>query len=861
MPGCKKDNDCKTTSTCTGKNCSDCSNPDLCQTSLVYSGIYDDIWNNANDAILNQFAWQEFFVAADKVLELEKEFSIPLTTVVTGTEPDPSAPIYGYNTDGSLDLTGGKAKSYNSCYTEMDVRYHEALERIFPSSPTTLTTQIISFFTPRVAKTYCERIVSYFTNRGYDMPAPDQFKQFSNQYIWQYPEGQNQFFNLSRGYVAMRVIWDNKKNCPCNKHKECQKDSKKKCVPRYIDLHATSARNYFVLDTYEPDLSKRKNGHAYPLRIPVTTDFCGKFQQLYNVSPIAYYDCKCHVLTIHVPDNGQNHLLVHSVFNSGFQPLDFEFTDSLVAFDGSFSIFQKDPVRGIIPSGFKKMSLFAQTSEVVYIKTHTEGYGRPPTDTETRWPIRARGFSVPPPTVGFFLYTGIVAPLMSGSTPSFDLFAVPFPIVNSYTSSLDPIQYPVIDYCGVNYEEGDNPVTTVKEQYSTTSTITAFDNTSWAQIIFKLPNSVITAQTSFPENVSTTVVPAITTSEEAYTQVIMHEFVHTTQYASGMGTYVPVEGMAVGVEMDVKSTGNIFATYRSRQFTFAHLNLTRGSSLMIPTGQLTYGFGMFWHYTQAQFDPNMQLQRRTMDILTGETLGPSMKANNIPDSYQLPLLNTTGPWIAVRNSLQELFSRDVKDLLNNFYIAMALLRNNSAIPAEYRVNFPYWIYNTEYQGYPQIQAALSVVGIQQFADWWEKMNENQIVPANYGTAIATGQTFINTLPANFSASLRVMRGFSFNVPREINTITITITSGEWKLTLFQFTSDGTPVGSWIQDGPHTIFGAGVHIFNVSTHVPAFSTTGNIRLVCTHVTLNGNGDSLADYFTPENPSGNISIVSV
>lgn len=45
-----------------------------------------------------------------------------------------------------------------------------------------------------------------------------------------------------------------------------------------------------------------------------------------------------------------------------------------------------------------------------------------------------------------------------------------------------------------------------------------------------------------------------------------------------------------------------------------------------------------------------------------------------------------------------------------------------------------------------------------------------------------------------------------------------------------------------------------------TCVSAFTSTGNIRLVCANVTFYRKGSTLAEYFTEEAPNGSITITS-
>jgi hypothetical protein len=283
------------------------------------------------------------------------------------------------------------------------------------------------------------------------------------------------------------------------------------------------------------------------------------------------------------------------------------------------------------------------------------------------------------------------------------------------------------------------------------------------------------------------------------------------------------------------------------------MNMTDSSSSIS-----TYGAQLFWNYLREQFDFNNQTIRRTIDILANETAGPLLKANNFPHSI-FAVINNTGSSFAFKKALKELFNKDIRDVWNDFSISLVLLRNNTSIPVAYRHKYPYWTFNSQYVGYPTIFSNYSQFNSSQYASWWEMMENNGTIPANWGTPY-TGQTVVRTLPSNFSANVKNLMTLSFNVPKNLSTVTVTVTAGEWRITLLQFTSDGTPVGSFILDGPHAILNAGVHVFNIATHVPAFTPTGNIRLVCCNVTFSGTGNQLSEYYSSEGTSGSISIVS-
>lgn len=832
---------------------------------LIYLEIYDDFWPDQTGAIFHQFEWQQLLsgagYAGTNVLEIEKEFVIPVNRTLLDTQPNPGAPIYGYNGDGTLDLTGGRAKSYDPGFTKVRTKYNGAKEGKF-YDPSGTVTQLLEDLTPEAIKDYMDTFVSYYTSRGFPIQGPDTFKKFEDQYIWQFPAGQNQAFT-SGGYVAIRPIWHANRN-----------------VPDYIDLHATANNNpneYFVLDTFLSDLSLAENGHGYPLRIPVTTDLC-EYQN--SGDPIAFYDQDAYVLSIRVPDPGNGYFLTNRIVNTGNPALDVDYEEHLLAFEGSFAIIKKtkskptkckidrrrtnndDSTVKLVNGQIEDAYVFAQVSETVHIKSRVIDFGIPASpDYELFNPIRSDVYGPSDPTI---YYTGVVCAKMNGGSPSFDFYVVPIPApINDFSIAEDPLQYP---------ENGDNPQTTLVEQYGNLSQITLhFYKQGGYNLVAKVPKKFIDTVGFYPEIANISPVPSHIGNAEAWKWVASHEFEHQCQFASGIINLMPSEAMAVGMETDAKLMGDIIFPSRMQNMSNRHLRFTRGAFTAMRSdtqGVSTYGASMFWIYLRGLFDFNNQVMRRIADILTNETAGPLFKANDFPDITVLTCINNSGGSAALNQSLAELFGKDVKTIWNNFSIALTMLRNNTAIPAEYRVHYPYWMYNTQYSGYPLIYASMSTAipllpapfPLTPFAPWWEMLDTNAVIPANWFSPF-TGQTVLRTLPASFSTSIKDLHSVSFNVPHALTTITITITAGEWMLTLFQFTSDGTQVGSWIQDGPFTIIGSGVHVFTVTGHVPAFTATGNIRLTCANVSFSGTGNVLADYFSPEPNTGSIHITSV
>ncbi len=821
------------------KSCESCPNAPSDCVSLTYQQIYDDNMLDVTNTIINQFVWQSdtrFNAVSPYIVpEIEKEFTIPINRTLFGTQPDARSQVYGYNDDQTLNLTGGRDASYNPDFTEFRLKYNAATKGVF-YDPSGLVTKNIETLTPDVVKRQYDKILSYFGSRGFDLQKQDTFNKFSDQFIWNNSNGQQQqeFFGLP-AYIALRLIWNTDKKC-------------KRKIPEFVDLHATANNvNYFVLDTYESDESQRQNGHGYPLRIPITTDFCGRFQTEYNLNPIAYFDEKNKVLTIHVPENGQQHFLTSRIVNTGNPDLDVNYQEYLTGFNASFAVLRRNSKNEFVPTKLRCADLFAQVSETIDISSNVISFGEPQTYTATL-PIRAN--ALPNPLI---YYTGVVAAKMNGGSPSYDVNIIPMTFLNAYNFFIDPVQIPEEG----GYAQGDLPATKVIEQYGALTTITQFD-VNYDSISLNLPIPMLRG-TYYPET-NLLPIPTEPTNEEAIQRVANHEFTHQTQT---LYLAMPAEGQATGIELDYRISNETFALSRISEFIRSMLRVSRGTygpsnnDLQINT----FGMGIFWKYLQDQFDFNNQLMRRSQDILLSETLGPLAKSNDFPDLTLLFYSNNNGVSASLDQALRELFNKNLKDVWTDFSVSSVFLRNNKSIPDQYKNYWPYFIYDSRYVGYSQIFQAASNSNRSQFANWWELLDTNGIVPANWGAVGGAfrGQTFVRTLPPVFDASIPDLRTVAFNVPNTTNSITVTITAGEWRIILCQFTPDGTETGLWAQEGPIEIIGSGNVTFTPSL-IPGFTSTGNTRLVCVNVNMTGDGRSLADYFSAQENTGTINIVS-
>lgn len=931
--------------------------------TLKYQSIDSDFWPDQTGSIDHQFTFQP--VNSQQVLEKRNKHCIPIDRTIPSTQPNPDAPVYGYNEDGSLDLNGGRQKSYLPSFKKFQMECHQALEGKYDIDGSVVTLPL-QYLNNEKVNNIMNNNISYFASRGFTIQDKDTYEKFSNQYVWTVSNGQG-----ATMYVAIRTIWD---NC-------------KKGIPKFVDLHASANPFYnFSLDTYQANPSLKKNGFGYPVRIPVTVDF-NIFQNLYNSSPIAYYDVRCNVLSIHVPENENGYYLFKTLIDTGNPGNSVDREEWLLAFDGSFSLLRRNSKNELVSSKAKCADLLAQVSQEVYIKsrarntaespieefeqtqlnkstigkpsvvtnkpglgpfpafytnaspqTDVTGQGKlagnPPYNVCTLLPSNSlqnkvgvmrwseptcdasvnrvqrmidagaigavivndinatRNFggnsgipnvylfsSVGEPLITalendpnielsivilnyYLYYTGMVCPLLNGGNSKYDVYLFPYPDYNAAAAGLDPLQPPFLG----DYKDPDEikarsqPPVVVQQSYWMVSSMILWDY-DWTNIILMLPISFLSGNTYYPETLDISPIPAPSTSQQAFQSITAHEFTHQWQFSSGLLGISPfgVEGTAMGIEMDTKISAGGFTPFRAGRITTIIIPLVRGTVTMMSNDSQTntYGLGIFWEYIRSQFDFNNQAMRRMMDIMTSETAEPLFKANGFPWLRSVRVINNSGGNVALKQSFQELFSKDIRDVWHDFSISLTLLRNNESIPAKYRSYWPYWIYNTSYPGYPELVDSLNTTFGVEFANWWEIFDTNSPIPASWGTNI--GESVIPKLPTSVTKNVKNLMTVSYTVPNNTNQVTITITKGEWRLTLLQFTSDGTPVGNFIIDGPHTIVENGVHVFNVASHVPAFTAQGSIRLVCSNVSFSGTGTVLSDYFSNEPNTGTIKIV--
>ena len=432
-----------------------------------------------------------------------------------------------------------------------------------------------------------------------------------------------------------------------------------------------------------------------------------------------------------------------------------------------------------------------------------------------------------------------------GDNFRFNLNAFPG-AVDSNVPPLNPLNSGIAPTGTCRFGSGDNPATKLIEGWYQLAASNAYDNAEWEKETLQCPIDMINGK-YYPEQAPIAQVPVLPNKDLVTLLVQAHESVHESARSSGGVYLMPTEAMATALELDTSFTFGTFQVFRASDWYPMIASMTRGfffpmladNSLNTPAP--TYGASYFWRYLYEQFDPNQQVIRRCNDI-AGSYPTFDLYNQNIVRGYRS---NTIPSNNILQQALSELYDKDVKEVWNDSCIAQVLFRNNTSIPSKYRIQYPFWMYNSQYSGYPQILQAAISAGIPQFANFWELMQNNAVIQPNQIRGpmdpSMIGETFIQTLPNSTMIFTLDMSNYSYFVPHETTNIQISVNFGEWKFSLLQFTSDGTEAGQFIIDGPHSVNVADgedpIEInFDVASHVPAFTPTGNIYLVCTCVTL-------------------------
>lgn len=764
---------------------------------------------------------------AQNILENIQEFFVPRDLVAPDTEIYDNAPIYGYNVETQeLIPGGGPALSYNSDFEGVDIRYHG-------QNPAQL-----AITTPENMQAWHEHALSYLMQRGFPMPGIDVYPQFEGQFI---------FNNNTNGdgaplypFFGMKFQYGDES-----------------LVPIAVDfLIGSGQATYTALALYEPDLNLRENGLYYPMRIPVTSDFA-EFNAKFNKEPIVYYDNLHRRITIHIPECNNTPVEVSRMqlaIECCNCNLELDFTDNIVSFDGTFNLMRRNGLNQLVSSGFDQLEYLIQASSVVGGKTVLIDHGEPFEFTQ-EYNFSEQGG----------VFTGIAIPRMNGETTQTDVYTFNLGIENANSVLGDPLILPMLEDGPNSFQAGDNPVTTIKENLGSSIYNNYYDTEEWSLEAPGLPIYVLNGKTYPEQNGDQNIVPLPefpVDPTKILDFVVGHEYLHNTQTLQGTTQFLPTEGQAAGIEMDPRLNHGVFSFFRQNRWTQYLATIIRGDwPLTLPEiaaqnsdipGIPTYGSSIFWRYLATQFDYNYQVMRRMSDILSNETLNPILIENNIPfviSSYgyggQIGY-NPEGSLLALDQALHELHGRNIQEVFGAFAVSLALLRNNTSIPSPYRHEYPYWLCSPTYPGYQELSPNPV------YAAWWQDYQDNNVLPVDPTFPPYEGQNFVPILTeAIVEYPMKDMTMLIFEVPKGTNFIDIHVT-GEWRLSVVQFNSDGTPEGEYVMNGEF-INNGGQTFFDVRH----FTGEGSIRLVCAHVTM-PTYQGLASFCGEGDYTGTISI---
>lgn len=279
-----------------------------------------------------------FFSGTNKILETVTDFCINPYAIVPGTTLKQGSLVYGYESDKTtLNLTGGT--SYNPDFTEFKFRHH------------TVEPALIS---PQQYKDILAKNISYYTQRGFQLPAKDIAPQYQGMYS-----------SITGGYA---FGW----NVPIVYMKFAKVGGKIK----YLDLMATNTQKFQSIGLYEPNINDYENTLWYPIRIPITKN-CRTYEAALGSTPIVYYDEQKSKITISVPDLGDDgHFLGSNVFDQPYPGLEnISFVDYLKSFEGTFSLMKREKNNQVRLTDIECAEYIVQCSSQVNIKNYSNASG------------------------------------------------------------------------------------------------------------------------------------------------------------------------------------------------------------------------------------------------------------------------------------------------------------------------------------------------------------------------------------------------------------------------------------------------------------------------------------------------------
>jgi len=721
---------------------------------------------------------------------------------------------FGYNSDGSLNVTGGDL--YAPSFTGGMFRVHgvsPSAEKDIKFDDVVATIPILSDF---------------FTSRGFNFPGPDTSLFNKDHFTYRTNTLSNEVLQKADTLVDMSF------NYTGNSH-----------IPVFLDLTVyryedPTSPDYPVIARtaapYEPDLDNNRDPNfAYPIRIPVTTD-CYEFTAKKEAEDsIVYYNditrqFEISVHNINFTTFEDTAVRTLSVTNTSYTARFF-----FHGFSGKFQLIKRDSNNNLVSSRPLNSHGAVQVSETVELKTsqYLSFTNVAPVELLTVHNYRA----------GNGNYAGMVVGRAAGGSPDFDIFILDPGFLNAYAIDGDPF---VIVPDGLSF--GDNPSSLFVEELSGVGNYELFDSGLWKIFVQKLSVGFLDSP-SRPEDFASYPLPTTPVGAEISSFVHAHEFMHSSQRTGHPNLYGFVDGeaQATGIESDTDVNLGCIATVRAAPYVQAINRVATGTWPLFTSESetpRTYGLAIFWQWFFKVHDPAHQIMRRANDLLainahtlTGlPDVPPSDRAGFYAGLYRLYL----------KQAAMEIKGLDFHDVAKNYTISMSLLRNNGAIPPMYRTYFPYWLYQPDYPG------AAAISTFQPPAKYWWSDFDLNTIPSPASSAFVGAPSIMPQLNVIGSEDhdMQDLESRIYVVDTDIvSNITVTSALGRIVATVHQFERNVPDAdGTFTIDGPHelTVGPGGAQFFDLSGY--AAQSIGLVRLVVTNIEITdfgGSSNVLAD----------------
>lgn len=742
---------------------------------------------------------------------------------ITGTDPDPGAPIYGYDPGNVLDVTGDSVKSYNPAeVATFKLKYHGDDSYTFANSTN--------------AKAAYDKIISYAFKRGLPFPIPDLEPGYEG---WLASENYSDDFDY---ITAFRFVFDGS-------------------TPTHLDIISNTERKYplgMVDEFVLPDAMEINR--LYPVRVPIVTTL-EEYKSMIDYSiPVVYYDESMQKITINYPPNPK---CAPAIIAEWFRTLPeadiYEHAKYYFGeFRGTFLITRRSGGNTFVSATPTGVENFTQASAELIRTTRFVEFDE--SETIVSDEVTAKTGTI----FGTNGYEGMVLSEMSRGSDSFDFMTIETGDVNAFVANSQIFE---------NIADGGDNVTTVPEEFFAIPTITFFLETeSWSLPLNYLPAGTFedfATGAIFPEDMGAVGPSTPATPVQVLSSIQLHEFIHNSHASNGSLYYISTEGIATAFESDQRYSKDLWTGVRPSSWIIAIILSGRGAypatspDEVIPGG--TYGQSLFFlffchEYGSTGFDPNYQVLRRWADISALETIIPYLDSEDyatIASNTDGEFLNMTGRNLDLAQAMDELHSKDLRDVYTDYAISMTMLRNNTSIPPAYRTHRPYCLASSAYPG----SSTLNPPSLPPFlATMFDYVQTNKLTGFTvFGVSTVFPEITGADAPGFGLLPFEDMNMIIFDIEHAtVDEVTVFVSAGDWRLAMVQFTSDGTPAGVFMMDGVHSVTGPGFATFDVTAFDPLPGNpllNGRIRLVCVHVSLNDYGSVLDNFRTvPGTPYG-------